>query len=81
MLNWKFCCHSCSSWYCWKYKIGNYVTIGGQAGISGHLVIGDNVTMVIKWSNKNIKQFNNCRFPAKDIKLWKKEIIRNSLRK
>ena len=64
-------------------KIGNYVTIGGQAGISGHLVIGDNVTIAGKSGvTKNIS--NNsiiAGFPAKDIKLWKKEITRNSFRK
>ena len=64
-------------------KIGNYVKIGGQAGISGHLDIGDNVTIAAKSGvTKNIN--NNAiiaGFPAKDIKLWKKEIIRNSLRK
>ena len=64
-------------------KIGNYVTIGGQAGISGHLVIGDNVTIAAKSGvTKNIS--NNAiiaGFPAKDIKLWKKEIIRNSFKK
>ena len=64
-------------------KIGDYVKIGGQAGISGHLVIGDNVTIAAKSGvTKNIT--NNAiiaGFPAKDIKLWKKEIIRNSLRK
>ncbi len=64
-------------------KIGNYVKIGGQAGISGHLIIGDNVTIAGKSGvTKNIA--NNviiAGFPAKDIKLWKKEIIRNSLRK
>lgn len=63
--------------------IGNYVTIGGQAGISGHLVIGDNVTIAGKSGvTKNIP--NNsiiAGFPAKDIKLWKKEVIRNSLKK
>jgi len=64
-------------------KIGKYVTIGGQAGISGHLVIGDNVTIAGKSGvTKNIP--NNsiiAGFPAKDINLWKKEVIRNSLRK
>ena len=64
-------------------KIGNYVKIGGQAGISGHLAIGDNVTIAAKSGvTKNVS--NNAiiaGFPAKDIKLWKKEIIRNSLRK
>ncbi len=64
-------------------KIGNYIKIGGQAGISGHLVIGDNVTIAAKSGvTKNIS--NNkivAGFPAKDIKLWKKEVIRNSLKK
>ena len=63
-------------------KIGDYVKIGGQAGISGHLVIGDNVTIAAKSGvTKNIS--NNeivAGFPAKNIKLWKKEIIKNSLR-
>ena len=64
-------------------KIGNYAKIGGQAGISGHLVIGDNVTIAGKSGvTKNI--INNAiiaGFPAKDIKLWKKEVIKNSLKK
>ena len=64
-------------------KIGNYVTIGGQAVISGHLIIGDNVTIAAKSGvTKNIVDNSIIAgFPAKDIKLWKKEIIRNSLRK
>jgi len=64
-------------------KIGNYVKIGGQAGISGHLIIGDNVTIAAKSGvTKNITDNSIIAgFPAKDIKLWKKEIIRNSLRK
>ena len=64
-------------------NIGNYVKIGGQAGISGHLDIGDNVTIAAKSGvTKNIP--NNeivAGFPAKNIKLWKKEVIRNSLKK
>ena len=64
-------------------RIGNYVKIGGQAGISGHLEIGDNVTIAGKSGvTKNIS--NNeiiAGFPAKNIKLWKKEIIRNRLKK
>jgi len=64
-------------------KIGDNVKIGGQVGISGHLIIGNNVTIAGKSGvTKNIS--NNATiagFPAKDIKLWKKEIIRNSLRK
>ena len=64
-------------------KIGNYVKIGGQAGISGHLIIGDNVTIAAKSGvTKNIAENSIIAgFPAKDIKLWKKEIIKNSLRK
>ncbi len=64
-------------------KIGDYVKIGGQAGISGHLVIGDNVAIAGKSGvTKNIADNSIIAgFPAKDIKLWKKEIIRNSLRK
>ena len=64
-------------------NIGNYVKIGGQAGISGHLVIGDNVTIAAKSGvTKNISDNNVVAgFPAKDINLWKKEVIRNSIRK
>ncbi len=64
-------------------KIGNYVKIGGQAGISGHLIVGDNVTIAGKSGvTKNIADNSIIAgFPAKDIKLWKKEIIRNNLRK
>ena len=64
-------------------SIGKYVKIGGQAGISGHLSIGDNVTIAAKSGvTKNIA--NNkivAGFPAKDINLWKKELIRNSYKK
>ena len=64
-------------------NIGKYIKIGGQAGLSGHLVIGDNVTIAAKSGvTKNIP--NNeivAGFPAKNIKLWKKEIIKNSLKK
>ncbi len=64
-------------------NIGKYIKIGGQAGISGHLVIGDNVTIAAKSGvTKNI--LNNeivAGFPAKNIKLWKKEIIKSSLKK
>ena len=64
-------------------KIGNYVKIAGQAGISGHLVIGENVTIAGKSGvTKNISDnMIIAGFPAKDIKLWKKEIIKNSLKK
>ncbi len=64
-------------------KIGEYVKIGGQVGISGHLVIGDNVTIAAKSGvTKNISDNEIVAgFPAKDIKLWKKEIIKNSLKK
>ena len=64
-------------------NIGKYVKIGGQAGVSGHLKIGDNVTIAAKSGvTKNITDNKIVAgFPAKDIKLWKKEIIKNSLKK
>ena len=64
-------------------QIGKNIKIGGQAGISGHLVIGDNVTIAAKSGvTKNIPDNNVVAgFPAKDINLWKKEVIRNSLKK
>ena len=64
-------------------KIGDYVKIGGQAGISGHLNIGNNVTIAAKSGvTKNISDNKIVAgFPAKDINLWKKEIIRNNIRK
>ena len=64
-------------------QMGNNIKIGGQAGIAGHLVIGDNVTIAAKSGvTKNIPDNNVVAgFPAKDINLWKKEVIRNSLKK
>ncbi len=64
-------------------KIGNSVKIGGQAGISGHLVIGNNVTIAAKSGvTKNISDNNIVAgFPAKDINLWKKELIKNAIKK
>ena len=64
-------------------NIGNNVKIGGQAGISGHLTIGDNVTIAAKSGvTKNIVDNKIVAgFPAKDIKIWKKEIIKNTFRK
>ena len=64
-------------------QIGKNVKIGGQAGISGHLVIGDNVTIAAKSGvTKNITDGKIVAgFPAKDINLWKKEVIRNSIKK
>ena len=64
-------------------NIGKYVKIGGQAGISGHLLIGDNVTIAAKSGvTKNIQNNKTIAgFPAKDINLWKKEIIKNSIKK
>ena len=63
--------------------IGDNIKIGGQAGIAGHLVIGDNVTIAaISGVTKYIPSNNVVAgFPAKDINLWKKEVIRNNLRK
>ena len=63
-------------------KIGKNCLIGGQVGIAGHLKIGDNVTIAAKSGvTKNIN--NNsiiAGFPAKDIKIWKKNIV-NQYRK
>ena len=62
--------------------IGDYVKIGGQAGVSGHLIIGNNVTIAAKSGvTKNID--NNkvvAGFPAKDIKEWKRDIIKATKR-
>ena len=59
-------------------KIGNNVTIGGQAGLAGHINIGDNVIIAAKSGvTKNIKNNSTIAgFPAIDIKLWKKKIIK-----
>ena len=64
-------------------KIGNKIKIGGQAGIAGHLIIGDNVTIAGKSGvTKNIVDNKIVAgFPAKDINLWKKEVIRNAVKK
>ena len=60
--------------------IGNYVKIGGQAGISGHIKIGNNVTIAGKSGvTKNISDNKIVAgFPAKDINIWKREIINMS---
>jgi len=59
-------------------KIGDNVTIGGQAGLAGHIDIGDNVIIAAKSGvTKNIKDNSTVAgFPAIDINLWKKKIIR-----
>ncbi len=58
-------------------EIGNYVKIGGQAGIAGHLNIGDYVTIAGKSGvTKNIESKKIVAgFPAKDINLWKRDMI------
>ncbi len=63
-------------------NIGKNVKIGGQAGIAGHLSIGNNVTIAAKSGvTKNILDNKIVAgFPAKDISLWKKEIIKNSIK-
>jgi len=60
-------------------KIGSNVTIGGQSGLAGHINIGNNVIIAAKSGvTKNIKDNSTVAgFPAIDIKLWKKNIIRN----
>ena len=63
--------------------IGDNIKIGGQAGISGHLIIGNNVTIAAKSGvTKNLSDNEIVAgFPAKDINIWKKEVIQNRLRK
>ena len=63
--------------------IGDYIKIGGQSGIAGHLKIGNNVTIAAKSGvTKNLNDnIIVAGFPAKAISLWKKEIIRNSIKK
>ena len=58
--------------------IDKNVTIGGQVGIAGHLNIGKNVIIAAKSGvTKNINENSAVAgFPALDIKLWKKNIIR-----
>ena len=58
--NWRKYCHSCSNWNCWIYEIGKNCLIGGQVGIAGHLIIGNNVkiqgqTGITKNVNDGIK--------------------------
>ena len=67
---------------CEILKIGKNCLIGGQAGIGGHLIIEDNVTIAAKSGvTKNIKKNSIIAgFPAVDIKIWKKNII-NQYRK
>ena len=58
-------------------NIGDHVKIGGQAGISGHLTIQDNVTIAAKSGvTKNIDSNKIVAgFPAKDLNLWKRDMI------
>ena len=59
-------------------KIGSNVTVGGQAGFAGHIDIGNNVTVAAKSGvTKNLKDNSTVAgFPAIDIKIWKKKIIK-----
>ncbi len=64
-------------------NIGDFVKIGGQAGVSGHLLIGNNVTIAARSGvTKNIDDNKVVAgFPAKDIKEWKRDVIRASRNK
>ena len=58
--------------------LGNNCLMGGQVGIAGHLKIGDNVVIAAK-SGVTKDIISNSRiagFPARDIKLWKKSVIK-----
>lgn len=59
-------------------NIDKNVTIGGQVGIAGHINIGKNVVIAAKSGvTKNINDNSTVAgFPALDIKLWKKNIIK-----
>lgn len=59
-------------------KIGNNLVAGGQCGFAGHIEIGNNVIVAAKSGvTKNIKDNSIVAgFPAVDIKLWKKNIIK-----
>ena len=59
-------------------NIDKNVTIGGQVGIAGHLNIGKNVVIAAKSGvTKNINDNSTVAgFPALDIKIWKKNIIK-----
>ena len=60
------------------FSIGNNCVIGGQVGISGHLIIGNDVIIAAKSGvTKNIASNSIIAgFPAIDIKKWKKNIIK-----
>ena len=59
-------------------NIGDFVMIGGQAGIAGHLKIGKNVTIAAKSGVTKSLNDNSVvgGFPAMDIKKWKLSIIK-----
>jgi len=58
--------------------IGKNCIMGGQVGITGHIKIGDNVIIAAKSGvTKNIPDNSRIAgFPAIDLKLWKKQIIK-----
>ena len=58
--------------------IGDNVTIGGQVGFAGHIKIGQNVVIAAKSGvTKNISDNSVVAgFPAIDINIWKRSIIR-----
>ena len=73
--NWRKFNYCWSSRNCWKFYNWNNVKIGGQAGISGHLKIGNNVEIaggsgVIKDIPDNSKVMG---YPAKNIREFLKE--------
>ena len=61
-------------------NLGNNVKIGGQSGIAGHLNIGNDVVIAGKSGvTKNIKDNDIVAgFPAKNIQLWKRDVIKLS---
>ena len=60
-------------------KIGKNLISGGQSGYAGHITVGDNVVVAAKSGvTKNVANNTTVAgFPAIDIKLWKRNIIKN----
>jgi UDP-3-O-[3-hydroxymyristoyl] glucosamine N-acyltransferase len=60
-------------------KVGKNCLIGGQVGITGHIEIGNNVTIAAKSGvTKDIKDNSTIAgFPAIDIKIWKRSVIKH----
>ena len=72
-------CIAAQSGFSGSVKIGKNLISGGQSGYAGHITIGDNVIVAAKSGvTKDIASNSTVAgFPATDIRLWKKNIIRS----